>query len=404
MKYIKTRISYIILAAALGAVIGAIEAGFSWALYASKSIREISQYWFLPFLALGGVVIVFFFKKFGSGCEKGMGMIYDAYHDKTGEAKVPLKSIPLMIGSTFITHLFGGSSGREGVAVQIGAAVAHTTGRILPEKNAAKILMVAGMAAGFAGLFKTPFAAVAFALEVIVIGELRYEALIPAAVAAVAANFVSGLLGVEIENYVFNVSITIDGITLLKLIAVGAMCGLIGAGFAALLKQSHKVFAEKIANPYIRIIIIGVIVSVIMILSGGRYSGTGTNLIEDVFVNGSVQWQDWFMKLILTAVCLGAGFKGGEVAPMFSIGATFGFFIGPILGLDPYLTAALCFAAVFGSGTGTLLAPMLIGGEIFGWQYAPLFILVVLASKIVNQRITVYSGQKISYLEEQTND
>lgn len=398
MQKIKKQLIYCVLALLLGAIIGALEAGFCWGLKYVGGLRESNIYLLVPFLAVGGLLIVYFFKNYGKDITAGIGMVFDAWHND--DAKIPLKSIPFMIGGTWLTHLLGGSSGREGVAVQIGASVAHTVGKKVPYDDAAKVLMIAGMAAGFAGVFRTPLTGIAFALEVLIVGELRYEGILPAVIAAFTADIIAGGLLLKREAFSLLLNVEVDVMLVGKIIVAGILFGFVGALFAHSLKKTHKVLESKIPNPYIRIAIFGVIISAIMILMNGRYSGSGYSLIEEAFTGGEIYWYDWLLKILLTVITLAAGFKGGEVMPLFSIGTTFGFIIGPLLGIPTMLSAALGYAAVFGSGTGTLIAPVLVGGEIFGWEYTPLFIAVCLTARIVNEGYTIYSGQKRSYIKD----
>ena len=385
-----------IFAILLGTVIGAIEAGFGWGIELVAFLRTNYLYWFLPFLALAGVLIVFVFKKYGSSISRGMGMLFDVWTGKSD--KIPLRTIPLMIGSTLLTHLFGGSTGREGVAVQVGASLAHTAGKKLKFEDARKTFVIVGAAAGFAGLFRTPLAAIAFSMEMIVVGESRFGALFFATLGAFAASIVSSLLGINPDAFTIENAISIDFLNGAKLVFVAILFSLVGMLFAMLLHMCHRGFSRAFKNPYVGIAVIGVLVSVIMILTQGRYSGPGGNIIEDCFVNGNVLWEDWILKLLLTVLCLSAGFKGGEVAPLLAIGTAFGMFFGPIIGLPATLCAALGSVAVFASGTGTLLAPIFIGCELFGWQLAPLFILVCFISKFANRFITIYKDQENGYM------
>ena len=392
---IKETVIFTFVAAIIGIIIGALEALFGHGLTLVNEFRQSNIYIFIPLLALGGLLIAFCFKKFAKDCEKGMGLVFDVYNDKTD--KMPIKLVPMMMGSTWVTHLFGGSGGREGVAVQIGAAVANRAGRFLPYMRSPKILLVAGVAAGFAGLFRTPFAAIAFALEIFVVGEIRYEALFPTIIAAFAAKYTSGLLGIQGEAFTLNVSLELDWITFAKITAISILFGLIGAAFAWFLRESGRVLKERLKSPYVRIFSVGILLSVVMILTGGRYSGSGTNLIAMCFEGEAIYWQDWIMKLVLTAITLAAGFKGGEVTPLFAIGATFGMLMGEIVGLPATLAAALGYSAVFASGTGTLLAPILVSGEVFGWEYMPLFIIACGVARVVNEWITIYPDQTALY-------
>lgn len=394
-----------IIAALIGIVIGFIDAVFGRVLLQISDIRESNAIMLVPFLPLSGVFIMLLYKKFSKESIKGMTLVFEA---GLGDSeKIPKTLLPLVILSTWITHLFGGSAGREGVSVQLGAVVAHTVGRKMKLPNNSRVLLVAGMAAGFAGLFQTPLAATFFAMEVLVTGSLMYEALLPALAASFIASYTSHLLGLE------KFSITIDDITnisasmILKLILIGIIYGIIGGVFANFLGLSKKFLAKMITNPIKRIFFIGCGLAVILlVLHFGRYCGLGTNLISASFSDKKIYSYDWIIKIVLTILTLSAGYQGGEVTPLFSIGASLGIVLAHLLGIPPMFTAALGYAAVFGSATNTLLAPILIGYEVFGSNNILYFVVVCSIAYVFNGNSTIYGTQKrYSYLESiQDND
>ena len=357
----------------LGAAVGLIEALFCRLLLKVTAIRVAHLFWCLPFLAMAGLVIVAVNQKFGGRGKGGMSLIFDVAYEE--ETELPLRMIPLAMLSTALTHLFGGSAGREGVGVQIGAVFSYFAGKKLPFKNAPGIFLVTGMAAGFAGMFGTPIAAVIFAVEVLAAGEMRYEALLPAV----------------------HISESLTPFLLVRLITLGIIFGITGGLFAWCLKHTKKYLGEKIKNPLVRVFSIGVILSILfLLLYRGRYCGFGTNLVEAVFHGEKVYAYDWALKFILTILTLSAGFQGGEVTPLFTIGATLGAVLGNLFGIPVELSAALGYAAVFGGGTNTLLAPIFIGGEIFGYDYLPYFFIVCTAAYVFNRNSSIYSRQKLT--------
>jgi H+/Cl- antiporter ClcA len=294
-----------------------------------------------------------------------------------------------------LTHLFGGSAGREGVAVQVGATVAHWIGKLIKGVDASQFIVI-GMAAGFAGLFQTPIAASFFAMEVLVIGKLRYDALLPTMIAAFVASNTSAFLGLEKFSVALDVPITFDIWFALKLIVLGIAFGFSGWAFSGSLKWAKGFLVKYIPNAVRRIGIVGVILSILFVLFfQGRYSGLGTNLISFSFNGGTIEIYDWLLKLIFTVLTVSAGFQGGEVTPLFAIGASLGVILAPVLGIPVVLAAALGYASVFGSATNTLLAPMLIGGEVFGFNYLPYFLIVCGIAFMCNGNRSIYGNQKI---------
>lgn len=381
-----------LIALPLGLAIGAIDALFGRVLLALTAFRMEHAYYLLPFLGFVGVVIVWCYQKVGSTSSKGMTLLFEAGHGVTQD--IPLRLIPLVIVSTWLTHLFGGSAGREGVAVQIGGTLAHSIGKRLPIPNAGRQLLIAGMAAGFAGLFRTPIAATFFALEVLTAGALEYSALFPALVASFTASACSGLLGLEKFTVALTDQVAFSAPLVGKLLLFGLLFGLVGGLFAWTLHKLKAFFAAHLTNPLLRILVVGIAVSGFSLLCwGGRYSGLGTNLIAMSFDSGIFSW-DFALKFAFTVVTLAAGFQGGEVTPLFSIGASLGVLLGTLFGLPTAFVAALGYAAVFGSASNTLLAPMLIGGEVFGFAYLPYFFVVCAMAYLCNGSNCIYPLQK----------
>lgn len=340
------------LAIAAGIVTGALTAGFGRILLWIGTFRSNHLLWCLPFLPIAGVLMVWVYQKYGKESAQGMSLIFDAADGKA--KRIPLRLIPLLIGSTWLTHLCGGSAGREGVAVQLGAAVSHNMGRRIPWfrdiPDAVPILTIAGMAAGFSGLFHAPLAAVCFALEVLAVGRLEYRALLPAVLAAVSANWVSAALGLE----TFQVALPdVDTAPFsVPILLLGVFSGIAGGIFTLLLKQGKSWAAKLFPNPLLRI-----------------------------------------------AVCtLAVGFQGGEVTPLFAIGACLGAVAAPLFGLPAVFGAALCYAAVFGSASNTWLAPICIGTEVFGFSCLPYFAVVCTVSRLCSGNRSMYGKQKPSPL------
>ncbi len=389
----KELIMYTFLAVIVGVLVGILDAVFGKVLLTISDFRTDNVIKLVPFLSIAGVLIMLLYRQFSKESIKGMTLIFQTGHGDY--EKIPKMLIPLIMVSTWITHLFGGSAGREGVAVQIGATFSHTIGRMMKLPNNSRTLLVVGMAAGFAGLFQTPLAATFFAMEVLVAGTLLYEVLLPALTASFVASYTSHFLGLEKFNVVIQDTLTISFSTVLKIILIGVLFGIVGGAFAHLLEFSKKYFTRKIENSIKRIFFMGCGLSILLlILNLGRYCGLGTNLINASFSNGTIFYYDWILKIILTILTLAAGYQGGEVTPLFAIGASLGIVLGTLLGLPPILIAALGYAAVFGSATNTLLAPILIGAEVFGPDNILIFVVVCSIAYVFNGNKTIYTLQK----------
>ena len=392
--YLKLIIAGIII----GLIVGIIDTIFGRGLLLIGDIRKEYLYYFVPFLALAGLLIVFIYQKFAGKTSKGMGLIFEVGHGT--EKEIPLRLIPIVTVATWITHLFGGSAGREGVAVQLGATLSHRFNKYFNFPDKSKVFLVTGMAAGFGGLFQTPIAALFFGLEVLALGNLQLYALLPAIVAAFTASWTSSFLGLEKFTHIVNTTLSITPMTFVKFAILGIIFGIAGNLFVYLQSFLKKFASEKIKNPYYRIFIIGIFLSVILLLlHEGRYTGLGTNLIENSFSGEQIFGYDWILKLLLTTLTLAAGFQGGEVTPLFSIGASLGVVIAIFFGLPIEFVAAAGYISVFGSATNTLLTPIFIGGEVFGFNNLPFFVIIVIFAYLVNRKISTYGLQK-NYFEE----
>lgn len=382
-----------VLSIFIGLIVGAVDTLFGRVLIALTEFREAHFLYLIPFLAPVGMLFVYLFLNYGKNSSQGMGLIFRVGHNE--EAMIPKRLTPFVILGTWLTHLFGGSAGREGVAVQVGATVSHWVGKIVKGVDASQFIVI-GMAAGFAGLFQTPVAASFFAMEVLIIGKLRYDALLPTLIAAFVASNTSASLGLEKFSVALDIPVTFDVWFALKLVVLGMAFGMAGWAFSGSLKWAKNALATYIPNAVRRIGIVGVALSILLMLFfQGRYSGLGTNLISFSFNGGTIEMYDWALKLLFTVITVSAGFQGGEVTPLFAIGASLGVILAPVLGIPVVLAAALGYASVFGSATNTLLAPMLIGGEVFGFNYLPYFLIVCGIAFICNGNRSIYGNQKI---------
>ncbi len=377
----------------IGAAVGILDTGFGRVLL---FVTELREEYFIPliiFLPAAGALAVWLYHWDEGKCVKGMGLIFQVGHGE--EDRIPLRLIPLTVLCTWITHFFGGSAGREGVAVQIGATLSHWIGLKIKVKNNSKIFLVTGIAAGFSGLFGTPVAACFFALEVLTAGTLEYSALFPAIAASFTASMVSKALGLENFHYVLNSKIQTDVLFAVKLLVLGALFGLIGSLFAYGLVSMKNKLGKTFQDPVKKITIVSIFLAIMFILLGmGRYSGLGTNLISAGFHEGRIYGWDWILKLVLTIITIAAGFQGGEVTPLFAIGTSLGAAVAGFLGLPPDFVAAMGYAAVFGSATNTLLAPVFIGAEVFGYSYLPCFFVVCSIAYLFNGDRSIYTAQK----------
>ena len=399
MTISKRTLVYTLDAIMIGAIVGVIDTLFGRVLIGIGEVRTDYLLYLLPFLALAGILITYLNRNYGGKSQKGMELLFEVGEGR--EKAIPKRLIPLTILSTWLTHLFGGSAGREGVAVQLGGTVAHALRRDWLGPHASRIYLVTGMAAGFGGLFQTPLAAIFFAMEVLVVGRLEWRALYPAAIAAFVASWTSHTLGLEKFTQIISAKLSLSPQVFLQLLLLGVIFGLTGKLFAYLLGTFKQSFTRTFANPYVRIGVVGLGLSILLYLIGaGRYTGLGTNLISQSFEGADgkslITGADWILKLLFTVTTIAAGYKGGEVTPLFSIGASLGVWLAPFFGLPVYLVAALGYAAVFAGATSTTIGPILIGCEVFGFQHWPAFLLVCLVATRLFPALSIYGGQKVA--------
>jgi len=337
--------------------------------------------WLIYLLPLSGVVITVLYQSYGKGTEAGNNLIINEIHDSSDEG-VPLRMTPLIIFTTVFTHLFGGSAGREGTAVQIGGSISsYFSRKIKVSKSDNKVILMAGIAAGFGAVFGTPVAGAVFALEVLSVGRIKYDALLPCLFAALLADLVCTACGISHTQYHVSYKETDSWLNLplnvslfMKVIVSSIAFGLVALLFVQvsgiIKKTSNNFIGQKLFIP----IIGGCLVVAISYLLGTSdylglglktHNGTGVSIVS-AFNKDGAEALSWFWKLLLTAITLNMGFKGGEVTPLFFIGATLGNTLAVLLGCPIDLLAGLGFIAVFAAATNTPLASIILGVELFG--------------------------------------
>ena len=355
-----------------------------------------SNRWLLYLLPVGGAVIVALYKLLRLPAGIGTNFIFSTVRSQDS---VPPQLFPAIFVSTFLTHLFGGSAGREGAALQIGGSLGSLIGRFAPVKSrdARRLCELCGMAAAFSALFGTPVAAAVFVVAVIDIGRPNYRAFWPVMVSSLTAGVISKLIGAEAELFPLALGLAkVSAVTLLQSLALGAACALVAILFCAVIEGAPKLYAKLFRNEYLRAAAGGVIVVALTLVIGNyKYNGGSMGLIAGA-LGGECEWYDFLLKLLFTALTLGAGFKGGEIVPSFCVGAAFGCLFAPLVGMSPALGAGLGMLSVFCGATNAPLASMLLSVELFGAEYLPLFAISVLTSYMLSSRISLYAEQRIT--------
>lgn len=387
MKFIKIGIFSIIIGICSGSIIALFGHGLA-------IIQQIFQPSFLCLLCITGCFITWVFQKFPD-CTNGMKKIF--LNGQGIPTSLPKKMLPITILTTWLTHLFGGSAGREGVAVQLGAITAyHTTKKqnVLPLSDWIPI----GMAAGFSALFQTPLAATLFALEVLQKGKFNIRLFLPTLLASYTAYYISNLL--HLSHTTFEISSQIPQVSIFSVLLLSIIFGFVGMLFAWGLHTTKQAYTSWKLTIYKKVILSSCILAILLYIFQGRYSGLGTNLIQFTFENEPIYAYDWFLKLFFTIFTLSIGFQGGEVTPLFSIGTCLGVWIAPFLGLPNTFCAILGYCAVFSAATKTILTPICIGLELFHPTYFPyLFLVCTIAYTISRHSIYPQKSTKKDGIE-----
>ena len=366
-------IKWTAIAGPAAAVIGSACALFLGSLDWATSTR-VGHPWLLFLLPLAGLGIALLYGRLGKGVEGGNNLIVEQIHEPDGG--VPARMAPLILVSTVATHLFGGSAGREGTAVQMGGSIASQVGRWLRLSPAdIRILLMTGIAAGFGGVFGTPMAGAVFAMEVLVMGRMSYEAIIPCLIAALVGDWACSAWGIHHTHYsVAALPAGLDRLLMVKVAVAAIVFGLASTLFTGLTHGMLRLFQRAIPIACLRPVVGGLIVIGLVYALGTRdYLGLGVSspdagavTIVSAFSPGGAHALSWWWKILFTTITLGSGFKGGEVTPLFFVGATLGNVLATAMGAPTDLFAGLGFVAVFAGATNTPLACTLMGIELFG--------------------------------------
>ena len=385
-------LKWLVLATLIGVIVGSASALFGHTLTFINSLR--AQHPYLIFgLPVGGLFIVFLYRVSKNADDRGTNTVLYSVRSEEG---IPFKMAPLIFVSTAITHLFGGSAGREGAAVQLGGSIANKIGKLLHlGENSRRIIVMCGISAGFSALFGTPLAAAFFSLEVVSVGIMHYSALVPCVTAALTGYYMAGLFQLPPEVFPVTDVPTIAPLPFLQILALSACAGVISILFYTLLHKTEHIYEKHLKNPYLRITIAGCLIVALSLLLGNQYLGSGIGIIEHIFHEGDTQWYSFLLKMLFTALTLGAGFKGGEIVPSLCIGAAFGCTVAPLLGLPVEIAAACGMTGVFCGVTNCPITSLLIAFELFGFQGMPWYLTTVAVSYLLSGYGGLYRKQKI---------
>ena len=387
-------VKWLMLAVLVGGIVGTASTLFSFALKGVTNYRKENG-WMFYLLPVMGLIIVFLYEKFG----KEDGGTNQVLSTVRSQDDVPILSAPLIFISTALTHLAGGSAGREGAAIQLGGSITNQLGRwIHLDEEDRHVIVMCGMSAAFSALFGTPMAAAVFALEVVSVGVMYYTALMPCMIASLIASQFAAGMGVTPES--FHV-VDIPALSLetgLKMVIVAVGCAVVSIIFCMVLNAVAGLYAKWLKNPYIRVVVGAcLVIAVTLLLRTDEYMGSGAELIAKAVETGQTDTFAFLWKIILTALTMRAGFRGGEIVPSFCVGATFGCVMGNLLGLSPSICAACGMAAVFCGVTNCPITSILIAFEMFGFRGVSFYLIAVSISYAASGYYGLYKNQTIVY-------
>ncbi|MGI6498670.1 MAG: chloride channel protein [Oscillospiraceae bacterium] len=393
-RYLAVFLKWLLIAGLVGGVGGLVGSLFHLSVEYATGFREAhpGAIWFLP---LGGLVIVLLYRLCRISGSTGTNQVICCIRT---EEQVPALLAPLIFVSTVITHLLGGSAGREGAALQLGGCIGTQAGRLfrLDEKDM-HLAVLCGMSGVFSALFGTPLTATLFALEVVSVGVLYYSGFVPCLAASLVACRVSLAFGVPPTRYVLQGVPELGGVVMLQVLALSVLCALLSILFCVAIHKGEALAFRFLPNEWVRIALGGAVLIGLTYLVGTRdYNGAGMQVISAA-LSGAARPEAFLWKLLFTAVTVSAGFKGGEIVPTFFVGATFGCFAGGLLGLNPGFGAALGLVALFCGVVNCPVASIILSIELFGAKGLLLFAVACGVSYVLSGYYGLYSGQKIMY-------
>ena len=392
--YLKAFCKWLLVSVAVGLLGGGVGILFLYGIrYAGAYFGALP--WLIYLLPAAGLLIVGAYRLCRQPDDIGTNdVLVSVYTDK----RLPAALAPLILAGTVLTHLFGGSAGREGAALQLGGSVGTLVGRAarLDERDM-RLVVLTGMSAVFSALFGTPLTAAFFALEVVSVGVMYYAALGPCLISALVAGKLASLAGFAPVAFELLGAGPLSVPAAAKTALLAAACALISILFCVTMHRTAKLLRRAFPNAYVRVAAGGVLIVLLTLLTGSRdYNGVGAGVLSAA-LQGSARPEAFALKLIFTAITLGSGYRGGEIVPSFFVGATFGACIAPLVGLAPAFGAAVGLVALFCGITNCPVAALFLAMEIFGGACLPLFGITVAVSYTLSGNFGVYAKQRLLY-------
>jgi len=398
IKHVRNHIfilfKWIVFSVVTASAVGFISSIFYILVRESSLIRQKYDF-IIVLLPLAGLFIAFIYRKFDGANKQGTNLVLASIHSNKN---IPFKMLPLIFISTIITHLFGGSAGREGAALQIGGSVGNFFGsKFRIDDKDRHVVIMCGMTAAFTALFGMPVGATIFSMEVISVGIMHYSAFVPCAVAALVSNGIARYFGIVSESFFISNVPDVTILSEIKIFLLAVLCAGISVLFCIILHKTEHIFRKHLRNHYLRIFVGGLIITVLTYAIQTRnYNGAGMDVIQKAIL-GEVNWYDFFMKMVFTAITLGSGFRGGEIVPSFFVGATFGCLFGDLIGFSSGLCAGVGMISVFCGVTNCPITSLFLGIELFGVNGLPYYLPAVAVSYMLSGYYGLYHSQKIVY-------
>lgn len=392
LPYFQVFLKWMLLSVAIGLLLGAVGTVFHYAVDHAQEFR-LAHAWTIWLLPVAGLVIVASYHACGIGHDRGTNAVLESV---ICGKPTRICIAPLIFAGTVLTHLGGGSVGRESAALQLGGSIAGgISTRLKLSPGDTKVLTMCGMSAAFSAIFGTPITSALFAVGVASSGAVQYAGLMPCIVSSLCGYFLAEVLGVPPVRFALNVNVPLNVHPLLQVLLLSVLCAWLAVFFCFALRFAHEKAQKLIPNDYLRIVAGAFAVIALTYLVGTRdYNGAGMGVISAA-IQGVARPEAFALKLLFTAVTIGAGFKGGEIVPSFYIGATFGCAAAPILGISPSFGAAVGLVALFCGVTNCPITAILLSVELFGAEALPFFALAAGISYLLSGYTSLYGSQKI---------
>lgn len=388
-------IKWTVISVVIGVTVGIVGTLFGHGIIRATHLWK-QNHWTLYLMPVVGLLIVWLYRVSHEEKNRGTDMVLESI---SSNEDISLATAPLIFVTTILSHCVSASAGREGAALQLGGSLGNLVGNIirLDEKDR-KVAVMCGMSACFAALFGTPLAAGVFSMEVVSIGVMYYAALVPCLFASFIGAAISGRFGLVPDHFDIGAvpEFGIQGAAIAVLL--GMLCAIVGVMFCVCLHKSGHLYRRYFPNPYLRVLAgSGIFIVLTLIFKSRYYNGSGMHLIERCFSGEAVPYYAFLIKILFTAVALGAGFKGGEIVPTLCVGATFGYMMAALLGVSPELCASIGMVCLFVSVTNCPVSTVFLGFELFGFEAMPYYSIAVAVCFTLSGYYGLYSSQKFVY-------